>query len=116
MRKIRQRGGDNFLEDAGLIGLGAYAASRPGGTTTSGFIGNLVSAVMYIAAAVVGVIVIFFLIALIFGKRQHYKDYGVAFAEDVPVPSTVMGELQPVGPTKAGNDRVLTPAGNVIVY
>jgi hypothetical protein len=83
---------------------------------TPGLVGNLFSAVLYILAAIVGVIVIFFLVAMMFGKRQNYKDYGVAFADDAPVPSKVEGDLQPVGPTKGGDNKVMTPAGNVLVY
>jgi hypothetical protein len=115
MRKLRQRGGD-LLEDVGFIGLGAYAASRPGGNTTSGFLGNLFSAGLYVLLAIVGIVIVFFLVAMVFGKRQHYKDFGVAFADDAPVPSTVVSELQPVGPTKTVDSKVMTPAGNVIVY
>ena len=115
MRKYPQKGGD-MLENLGFLGLGAYAASRPGGSTVSGFLGNLFTTGLYILAAIVGVFLVFVLIALMFGTRQTYKDFGVAFADDAPVPSDVKGELQPVGPTKSGDNKVLTPAGNVIVY
>jgi hypothetical protein len=74
--------------------------------------GHLWYGVVFVVAGVLT----WLLVTTFLAPRQHYKDFGVAFADDAPVPSTVMGELQPVGPTKAGNDKVITPAGNVIVY
>ena len=117
-RHRKQRGGDeSLLGDAALIGLGAYAAYQPGGNTVSGLFANLGRIALYVVGGFIAFFAIVLILSLIFGNnKQKFTDFAVAFSPDAAPPTDVVGGLQPAGPTEKGNERVTTPAGNVIVY
>ena len=116
-RHRKQRGGDDsLLGDAALIGLGAYAANQPGGNTVTGLFSNLGRIALYVVGGFVALFVVLIVFSILFGKKQKFTDFAVAYAPDAAPPTDVVGGLQPAGPTEKGNERVTTPAGNVIVY
>ena len=96
MPRRRMKGGDGLFEDAALIGMGAYAARQPGGDSLGGLMANVFKIGLYLLAAIVGIILLVLLIGWLTSKKQHF---------------TV-----PEKPSKEGDEKLMTPAGNVIVY
>jgi uncharacterized membrane protein len=70
MPRRRQRGGEDLLEDAALVGLGAYAARNPQ-TPGMGMVANIGTYALYAMIAIFVLIVLFFLYAVFFGKRTE---------------------------------------------
>lgn len=68
-RGRRMRGGEGeLLQDAALVGLGAYAARNPN-TPGMGIIANVGKFVLYAMVTIFVLIVLLFLYAIFFGKR-----------------------------------------------
>jgi uncharacterized membrane protein len=64
------RGGEELLEDAALVGLGAYAARNPN-TPGMGIVANIGTYALYAMVGIFVVIVLLFLFAILFGKRTE---------------------------------------------
>lgn len=74
-RRIRMRGGEtdmfgNVVEDAALVGLGAYAARNPN-TPGMGIIANIGKFFLYGSIAVFVLIILIFLFVMMFGKPTN---------------------------------------------
>lgn len=86
-----KKGGFINLETMFSSGLGAYAAKQSGSMTE--LIWTLVKYALVVIAILVGVTIVTFL----FSKATE-------------------GFMVPVKPSKEGDEKVVTPAGNVIMY
>jgi hypothetical protein len=74
MPRRRMRGGDtdmfgNFVEDAALVGVGAYAARNPN-TPGMGIVANIGKFFLYAIGTVFILVALFFAYAMIFGKHN----------------------------------------------
>lgn len=87
------KGGDDgdFLTTLFASGLGAYAAKTSG--SMSGLFGKLAKYALVFIAIVVGLYIVVYLL----GKATE-------------------GFMVPVRPSAEGDEKVVTPAGNVIMY
>ena len=93
------RGGDgaeSLVEDAALIGTGAYLARQNPNTSTLGIVGIAAKYALYVFLGFVAFILILFLFAWAFGKKEHF---------DVPTE-----------PSEKGDKEASTKAGNTIIY
>lgn len=92
MARSKQKGGENgFLETTFAAGIGAFAAKNS--SSMGELLWTLAKYSLVIIAIVVGVYIVMALI------RIATTDYFI-----------------PVAPSKEGDEKVVTPAGNVILY
>lgn len=92
MARHKQKGGeDGFIGNMFAAGVGAYAAKNS--TSMGGLLWTLAKYALVILAIIVGLYIV---VALL---RLATTDYFV-----------------PVAPSKEGDEKVVTPAGNVIMY
>jgi hypothetical protein len=88
----KMKGGDgDFLTTLFASGLGAYAAQNS--SSMGGLFGKLAKYALVFIAIVVGLYIVVYL----FGKATE-------------------GFMVPVRPSAEGDEKVVTPAGNVIMY
>lgn len=88
-RKVKG-GGDSFIGDMFAAGVGAYAAKNA--TSMSGLLWTLTKYALVILAIMVGVYIVMGLLRV---ATENFV---------------------PVAPSKEGDEKVVTPAGNVIMY
>lgn len=92
MVKKGMKGGDNdFVTTLFASGLGAYAAKN----STS--MGGLFATLAKYALVFFGVLIVIFIIMYVFGRATE-------------------GFAVPVKPSPEGDERIMTPAGNVVMY
>jgi hypothetical protein len=94
------RGGDgvgNLVEDAALIGTGAYLAKQNPDASTLGVIGIAAKYALYVFLGFVAFILILFLFAWAFGKKKEHFDV-------------------PTEPSEKGDKEYKSTAGNTIIY
>ena len=75
MRRIakhKQRGGLDYLQDAALVGLGAYAARNPN-TMGSGIILNTAKYILYFFATIFLLIFLAIVLVLVFAPKGEKK-------------------------------------------
>jgi hypothetical protein len=90
--KTTMKGGDgNFLTTLFASGLGAYAAK--GSRSMSGLFGTLFT----YALGFIAILVVLYILLITFGMVSE-------------------GFMVPVKPSAEGDEKVVTPAGNVIMY
>ena len=87
------KGGDNgdFVTTLFASGLGAYAAKN------SSSMGGLFGTLVKYGLTFVAIVVVLYIVVYLFGKATE-------------------GFMVPVKPSAEGDERVMTPAGNVIMY
>jgi hypothetical protein len=91
-RKTMKGGDDSFIGDMFAAGIGAYAAKNA--TSMSGLLWTLAKYALVIIGILLAISLVFWLIGLA-RPQEHF------------VPAT---------PSKEGDEKVVTPAGNVIMY
>jgi hypothetical protein len=94
------RGGDgaeSLVEDAALIGTGAYLARQNPNTSTLGIVGIAAKYALYVFLGFVAFILILFLFAWAFGKKKEHFDV-------------------PTEPSEKGDKEYKSTAGNTIIY
>ena len=75
MPRRRMRGGDEFgmgdmVQDAALIGTGAYLARQNPNSSVLGVVGTAAKYFAYFTIGIILFFVIFFVLLMIFGKKQ----------------------------------------------
>jgi len=96
----RMRGGDgvrNLVEDAALIGTGAYLARQNPDTSIFGIIGIAAKYALYVFLGLLAFILVLFFFAWAFGKKKENFDV-------------------PTEPSEKGDKEAPTKAGNTIIY
>lgn len=79
-RYRKQRGGLDYLEDAALVGLGAYAARNPNSTGSS-IILNVAKYTLYFFGGIFIMFFILFVLVMIFApKGTHKSEQGATSA------------------------------------
>ena len=94
------RGGDevgSLVEDAALIGTGAYLAKQNPNTSTFGIIGIAAKYALYVFLGFMAFVLVLFLFAWAFGKKKEHFDV-------------------PTEPSEKGDKEAPTKAGNTIIY
>ena len=83
-------GEDSFVGDMFAAGIGAYAAKNA--TSMSGLLWTLAKYALVIIAIMAAISIVMWLLG---ARKEHFV---------------------PVAPSKEGDEKVVTPAGNVIMY